>query len=691
MVLTGGDPEREARSAVRCRAGLVGAGHIAEFHLTALRRLRDVEIVGVNDLDPARAGALASRSGLAALPSLGRLVAAGADVIHVLTPPDTHADLIRQALEAGAHVLVEKPLATDPADAEQIVALSEKRGLHVGVCHSLLFDPQVRAARDLVTSGRLGDVIAVDILRSSLYPPYAGGALPPHYRRAGYPFRDLGVHGLYLIEAFLGPIENVEASWRSLGGDPNLAFDEWRASVACERGLGQMQLSWNARPLQNLVVIQGTRAILKLDLLAMTRSLRPALPGPRAVERLLGATRDSVESLARLGFSTAGFALGRVRQYHGVQDYVAAFYEALAGGNPPPVVAGEAASTVRWTEEVARLAEKDFEDARRRLPCSPTADYLVTGASGALGSALVERLRSDGGRVRVFMRRLPGKPPDGVDVALGNLGNAEAVETAVAGARIVFHVGAAMKGGWLDHECATVEGTRNVIRACRNHNVEKLVHVSSLSVLDWAGAPDGALLDEGSPHEPRAEARGAYTRAKLEAERLVSAAAAEGLPAVILRPGQIFGGRIPLVTAAVARRLGGRLLILGDGEIPLPLVHLDDVVDALLSAARGPLRHGEVVHLVDPETLTQNQAIDLVFGGRKRVLRLPRSLVLGLGGLSELLLTPLGRTSPVSRYRLRSALAKRTFTSARAAQMLGWTPRVDLRERIRQAVATPPP
>ena len=83
-------------------------------------------------------------------------------------------------------------------------------------------------------------MVSVDILRSSAYPPYPGGPLPPQYRTAGYPFRDLGVHALYLFQAFLGPIEHVEADWTSLGGDPNLAYDEWRAQVRCRDGLGPL-------------------------------------------------------------------------------------------------------------------------------------------------------------------------------------------------------------------------------------------------------------------------------------------------------------------------------------------------------------------------------------------------------------------------------------------------------------------
>jgi 2-alkyl-3-oxoalkanoate reductase len=69
---------------------------------------------------------------------------------------------------------------------------------------------------------------------------------------------------------------------------------------------------------------------------------------------------------------------------------------------------------------------------------------------------------------------------------------------------------------------------------------------------------------------------------------------------VILRPGQIFGGGIPLINGAVARSAGGRWLVLGDGKLELPLVYIDDVVDAIMCSITKRLSHGEVIQIIDP-------------------------------------------------------------------------------------------
>jgi len=673
------------------RAGMVGAGQICELHVAAVKKLaaaRDpiVELVGVTDVDRMRARTNAERWRTHAYQDLDALVAAGANVIHVLTPPSTHAELAIAALERGCHVLIEKPIAEDIADARRIGEVARKHGLVATVDHSLLYDPQVRRALSTVASGALGRIVSVDILRGSEYPPYEGGPLPPWYRDAGYPFRDLGVHCLYLMQALLGPIEDVDATWRSLGGDPNLAYDEWRAMVRCERGLGQFQLTWNTKPMQSQMIIHGTKGVLRVDLFAMFHTRRAATPLPGPAERLVNALAESLQPLIDVPVGVYKFARREVQSYQGLRDLVTDFYCRLEAGLPPPVSVEDAASIVGWVEKVARAADAEHATSRARFELSPRVPFVVTGASGALGSAIVERLRAEGHRVRAFQRREPRRPLDGVEYAFGNLGDAEAVGRAIAGADVVIHCGAAMKGGWAEHKGATVVGTRNVIAACRASGARQLVHVSSMSVVDWAGYSGVSPVTEHARLEPRPDERGAYTRAKLEAEQLVAHEAKHGLPVVILRPGQIFGGSIPLINGAVARAAVGRWIVLGDGKLELPLVYLDDVVDAVMLAIAKRLTAGEVIQLIDPARLTQEHVLGMA-GGALPIVRVPRGVVFALGKLSELPLGILGKASPIASYRMRSALARLRYESDRAETLLGWRPRIGVHEGIRRVVA----
>jgi 2-alkyl-3-oxoalkanoate reductase len=663
---------------------MVGAGNICEFHVAAVKALPGVELVGVTDLDRGKAEAAAAAWGTTAFATMEDLIAAGANVIHVLTPPAVHGKVARAALERGCHVLVEKPVTEDEAEALELAKLAKDKGLTISVNHSLLYDPQVKRALDAVRSGALGNIVSVDILRGSEYPPFEGGKLPPHYRGAGYPFRDLGVHCLYLIQALLGSVEEMDASWCSLGGDPNLAFDEWRAVVRCARGLGQFQLTWNTKPMQSQIIIHGTKGVLRVDLFAMFHGKRASTPLPKAAERLVNAFSDSLQPLVDVPIGVWKFVRKEVKSYQGLRDLVADFYRRMEAGEPPPVSVEDAAQVVRWVEKVARAAEADYQARLAKFALSDKIPFLVTGASGSVGKATVKRLLAGGHKVRAMVRRLPEKLQAGVEYAIGNLGDPDAVDRAVKGAETVIHVGAAMKGGWPEHLGGTVVGTQNVIDSCKKHGVKQLVHISSMSVIDWAGsAKRGGAVDESAELEPRPDERGAYTRAKLEAERLVVAAAAAGLPCVILRPGQIFGGGIPLVNGAVARSAGPRWLVLGDGQLELPLIYLDDVIDAIEAAVARKLTGGQIIQLIDPEVLTQSEV--LAANGRgKKILKVPRPVVFALGRLSELPLGAIGKQSPIGVYRLQSALARLHYSSDKAAGLLGWKPRVGVREGMRR-------
>jgi predicted dehydrogenase/nucleoside-diphosphate-sugar epimerase len=667
------------------RAGFVGAGYIAEYHLAAVRRLENVELVGVVDADREKAESFAKRAGTRVYASIGSLREAGAEVIHVLTPPHTHSAITLEALRADCHVLVEKPLAVDVRDCAAIRAAAEQVKRRVCVNHSLLFDPQVRRALAIAKSGKLGRLVSVDIFRSSSYPPYRGGPLPPHYREAGYPFRDLGVHALYLLQAFLGSIEDVTAKWASLGGDLNLAFDEWRALVRCRNGFGQLQLSWNSRPLQSQIIVQGTKGVLRADLFSMTQGLRSSLPVPKAVERVLNAYSDSLPTLIDVPLNIAKFLTKRSLPYHGLQELVRAFYVALENETELPASVTDAIPVVEWTEKIARQADTDYQhvlDAISKvtdssLTPSQTRPILVTGASGNLGGAITRALGSHGQPVRIFVRRIPPSLPPNTEVVLGNLGDAEAVDRAITGCRIVIHAGAATGGEWADHECATIQGTRNVLKSCRDHNVDRLVYISSMSVCDWAGAEPGAVINENSGFEPRPDDRGAYTKAKLQAERLVKEELQYNrVPTVILRPGKIFGPRAPLLSSAIGWKVKGRWLMLGDGNVRLPLVYIDDVVDAVLAAVSSPKAVGAIVQVTDRIQPTQNEVLRRCVGADVKILHLPRFLIFTLAALSQVLLRPLKRKSPVSIYRIRSGLARRSFESLNANNSLGWSPRV---------------
>jgi nucleoside-diphosphate-sugar epimerase len=439
-----------------------------------------------------------------------------------------------------------------------------------------------------------------------------------------------------------------------------------------------VRLSWSVRPLQTVFTVHATGGTLRADVGSMFTTVRRASGLPHALDRAAGALREGWPALRSVPLNGVRWASGRLRSYAGVRRAVERFYVALADGTALPASLEDGRRVVRWVEEAAQLADaaKRLRDrARRPRAC---ADALVTGATGRLGRRLVEQLVARGQRVRALCRRPPADGPlchPLVEIALGDLGDADAVDAAVAGVRVVYHAGAAMHGPWAEHARGTVAGTRHVVDSILRHRVSRLVHVSSLSVLDW-GTLDDARVTEEAPLEPRPEARGSYTRAKLLAERHVLAAVRErGLSAVIVRPGILVGPDGPGLDALNAVVIGRQLVLLGNVTGVPPLISTDEAAELIVRAgAVSTLLPGTVLHLVGNGAATAwTLATRLAHDQGLRVRRIPEPLLLTLAATATALARALGRESPITPHRVRAAGARLRFDCGRARMALVWT------------------
>ena len=670
------------------KVGLVGAGYVSTYHARALRSLPFVEIVGVADRDEHRAEALAAQFKIPKIyTSLEAMAEAEPEVIHVLTPPGSHAALALEAMEMGCHVFVEKPMAETAADCDSMIQCARARGLVLSVNHSARMDPIVLRALDMIRDGACGQVRGVDFFRSSDYQAYSGGPMiPPQFRNGSYPFQDLGVHGLYLLEAFLGPIRHADTRYYASGaGDANLVFDEWRTLVETDNGTGSMYISWNVRPIQNELVIHGTHGVMHVDCYLQILTLRKTYPAPKPVQRILGAGFNSLTTLTKVAANTVRFATKRLLPSPGIHVSVVKFHEALHKGEAPPVPAEEGRRVIALLEDVSRRADADKREYLTEAnPHLPTR-ILVTGANGFLGKALVQRLREEVGEpLRLLVRRPPAGPvARDLQYVYGDLGNPAVVDRAVQGMQTVYHVGASMKGGPFEYNAGTVWGTRNIIDACERHGVRRLVYVSSMSVLEHAGHEPGVTVNESSPYEPYPQQRGLYTKTKLEAEKMVLDAVAEQrIHAVVLRPGQIYGRGAEQFPPSGTISLGGRWLVVGSGEHHVPLVYVDNVVDALLLAAVKDLPNGAIFQLVDPEGLRQREYVDYVkrSGRPVRASYVPAWLLKFAGFGVEILGKIVKRPVPLTPYRVSSITPLWPCDCTAAHTQLGWMPKVSIQQ-----------
>jgi predicted dehydrogenase len=187
--------------------GVVGLGNAAQHHLPALLSLPEVRVLAFADLDPQR---LKSRSEhfrvKAAFGDYRKLLEhPGIDVVAILTPPGSHLEIAMAAMEAGKHILLEKPIAARLDEANILCERARRFPGKVCVAYNLRFLPQVQRIRQLVGSGRLG---SIEILRCFASSPRMLGLEPPAHRgdraQGGGSVIELGVHHYDLWSYLLG-------------------------------------------------------------------------------------------------------------------------------------------------------------------------------------------------------------------------------------------------------------------------------------------------------------------------------------------------------------------------------------------------------------------------------------------------------------------------------------------------------
>lgn len=219
---------------------------------------------------------------------------------------------------------------------------------------------------------------------------------------------------------------------------------------------------------------------------------------------------------------------------------------------------------------------------------------LVTGGGGFLGGAIVRQLVARGADVRSFSRNVyPALTKLGVEPSVGDLSDAQAVGRAVSGCDIVFHTGA-KAGAWGPYQAyyaANVLGTRHIIRACRDHGIQRLVYTSSPSVVFNGRDMEG--VDESTPYAERFHAP--YPETKCLAEKMVLEANSDELATVALRPHLIFGPGDPhLMPRIVAKAKAGKLRLIGNGENKIDIVYVDNAAKAHILAG-DKLRPGSPI------------------------------------------------------------------------------------------------
>jgi predicted dehydrogenase len=277
------------------------------------------------------------------------------DLVHVTTPPASHFSIVKDCVSAGCNVLCEKPITVGYQELRELQQLAAQNDCLLLENHNLKFHSSILKIGDLIASGRLGDVLDVQVYFclniTGPGSPYVDRNAP-HFGsvlRAGV-IGDFLPHIAYLALMFTGAVVDLRTVWTKCVKDSPLPADEFRAFIKGERATAYVGFSGNGKPNGFWVRLTGTLMQVETNLLEPPRLIvRRARAGEQAIATLVDGVAEARSLLSSV---VAGFwrKLGGRSRYDGLAELIARTYQALASGASPPVSPGE-------IDEVARLVD----------------------------------------------------------------------------------------------------------------------------------------------------------------------------------------------------------------------------------------------------------------------------------------------------------------------------------------------
>jgi len=332
------------------RVGIVGCGKIADGHAEQLRAIGGADLVAACDREPLMVERFAQRwNGVAAHADMAEMVRAERlDVVHIVTPPDSHVQLACQAMELGCHVFLEKPFALDAAGTRRILECAQATRRKIGVNYLYNFETPGLQLRDLMAERALGDVVHIDTTYGyNLGGDYGMAVMgdPAHWvhRLPGKLFHNVLDHVLAKVVGFLEEPVTVNAfahRMRPASGDAALDAmpDELRFTLSGANGVTVSgMVSSHARPVSHTMKVYGTRDTVELDYAARTLVRSARQDQPSSLGRLFPAWVQSLRFARNGARNTGDFMRNQFHYFQCMRVLLRGFYGAIDGRDEDPV------------------------------------------------------------------------------------------------------------------------------------------------------------------------------------------------------------------------------------------------------------------------------------------------------------------------------------------------------------------
>lgn len=326
--------------------GLVGCGYWGPNVLRNLTAIAEAEVRTICDLDRKQLEPLARRyPAVRAVTDFEDLLADdGIDAICICTPVQSHYPLARAALEAGKHVMLEKPLTDSVETAVRLVELAESRGLMLHVDHTFVYTGAVRKIRSIIDTGELGDLLYLDSVRINL------GLFQSDVNVVW----DLAPHDVSIMTHLI----DAAPVWVSAIGSTHLGSLESQAYVTIRypgSTIAHLHVNWLAPVKLRSTVIGGTKRMIVYDDLEPSEKVRVYDKGVTLIDDPVQRRNAMVDY--RIGDMFAPY----IEKTEPLERACRAFLEAVETGQPSPTDGRAGLAVVRVLEAAQRSIENESE------------------------------------------------------------------------------------------------------------------------------------------------------------------------------------------------------------------------------------------------------------------------------------------------------------------------------------------
>ncbi|MBA84248.1 NAD-dependent epimerase/dehydratase family protein [Thalassobius sp. S69A] len=683
------------------KVGLIGAGYIATWHADAVQACPDAQLSCICDVSATAAKGLAQGYGIAAYTSVEDMIASGTvQAVHILTPPHLHHPIALQCIEAGLHVIVEKPVALSAAETQEITEAAKARGVQFAAGHNFLGVPSYQRLKTAVQAGDLGKVSSVEVT----------WALPMGPLRAGpynlWLLRDpqnllleLGAHPYAFAVDLLGELEILGTQLGQPVTLPGGAVrhQSWRILARA----GAVDVSFNFSLVETYddrsVVVRGSSGMARLDYAADTLITGSENTADLVMNPLLKQMNLSWQHLREgLGNATRQLVSLNQKSPYGLsfRGTTNAIYDAIRHRTPMDArYDGAAALRVMGALEQT-LAKTDLPTDPQPKSGTPKPTVMVIGGTGFIGRNLTRVLVQRGYDVRVLSRGKTGPfddIADHVETVSVSLQDKDGLIQAMEGIDAVYNLAKSLDTTWEDALKNDVGVAVRVAEACLEAGVKRLIYTGTIASYDMS-SPESQITEDTEFGDM--DERNLYARSKAECERrLTEMYEGRGLPLVIARPGIVVGEGGPLQHWGIGRWHGaGAVRIWGAGRHNLPFVLADDVSDALIRMMETEEAIGQSFNLIGEPMMTALDyfnAIHQATGARIKVNSGDLTSFYAADGvkyaLKKFVLRKKGVVRPsLSDWKSRAHFAQ--FDNRRPKDILGWRPETDRSAFIEKAI-----